>query len=437
MALATPPTGARGRLPALAASWVVVAAGVLLCYLAVVVGGRFLFGDGPRTRLALALLATVVVALAMEPVRRRVHVRLARLLAGSPQQPYELLSGFAEQLGDPGSVEEMTGRMARVLAEGTAAAWTQVWLMVHGDLQLVASWPPGAVTDTVPPPVAARQGAGVHSVPVGHGGDVLGVLRVREREGRSMAAVESRLFAGLAAQAGLLLAKAQMQAELRARVDRLAMQAGRLRAARTELVTASDVERRRLERDLHDGAQQELVALSINLGLARTLLAHDPARAGQTLTQQADAAEAAIDTLLMLSRGLTPVALVRDGLPAALRAAAATSALPVTARLDGVRRYARDVEVTVYYCAVEALANAAKHSGGTSIELVLREERGAVELTVTDDGSGVPSDRPATGTGLAGMRRRAAAVGGTLTVDGHPGRGTTVRLTVPAGPVPP
>ncbi len=436
MASARGAVGARRAQAALVVSWVVVAVGVFAVYLAVVVGGGLLLGRTGTSRSALALLATVVVAVGLEPAQRRAHGAVARRLASPVTEPYQLLSGFAERLGGTASVEEMTGRMARVLAEGTAAAWAQVWLLVRGEVRLVASWPPAAVPDPLPPPLEDGHEGGVHSALVVHGDDVLGALRVRERDGRPMTAVEARLFAGLAGQAGLLLARAQLRNELQARVDALSAQARQLHAARAELVTASDVERRRLERNLHDGAQQELVALGINLKLARTLLASNPVRAGQVLAEQADAAEAAIATLMTLSRGLGPADLATDGLPAALRRLAAAAPLPTTVTIDVGSRYPGEVEAAAYYCASEALQNAVKHSGGSCVVITVSGNSSALVLRVADDGSGVlPGSSPAgtgTGTGLRGMRDRAAAQGGTVEVDGRPGSGTTVTVRLPA-----
>jgi signal transduction histidine kinase len=207
----------------------------------------------------------------------------------------------------------------------------------------------------------------LRGVAVGHGGTVLGVLRLQEREGRPLTPVEERLFAGLAAQAGLALHSAQVRAELEERHRQLTARTAELRAARDQLVAAQDAERRRLERDIHDGAQQQLVALRINLRLVQTVAARAPERAAQLIGEQEQAAVDAIATLRALSRGAEPEVLARDGLAEALRVASGTCPLPVSLDLHEVGRFARPVETAVYFCCLEALQNTVKHAGAGSV----------------------------------------------------------------------
>jgi signal transduction histidine kinase len=419
--------------PADIASWILVGFLVFGFFTATVVGGERLLGTDPGTRLALTLLATVVVAVGMEPIQRRARSAAARIFKHRPAEPYEVLSGFTRQVTEIGSPDELTSRMARVLAEGTSAAAAEVWLVVQGRLQLAAAWPADDTVAPTQPSSSETDPPGVRSFAVADEGRALGVLRARERPGHPLTDVELRLFAGLAAQAGLVLASAGLQAELAARVSELTVRERQLRQARSQLVTASDAERRRLERDLHDGAQQLLVALSINLRLAHTLLNVDRDRASRLLEEQATSAEAATGTLITLSRGLGPELLTDVGLSAALTAAAAASPIPVTVALHDAQLVPPEQEAAVYFCASEALQNAVKHAGASQIDLRLDHDRDRIRLTVSDNGSGdFPVDMA--GTGLASMRERARSVGGFLEVMPRPGIGTTVRFTASARP---
>jgi signal transduction histidine kinase len=156
----------------------------------------------------------------------------------------------------------------------------------------------------------------------------LGVLRLQERPGVPLTSIEERLFSGLAAQAGLVLRLAGLRAELGARHAELAARADELRLSRERLIETQDSERRRLERDIHDGAQQHLVGLAVNLRLAEAVAARSPERAVKVLEAQSEAARAAIDTLTQLSRGIYPRLLAGEGMVPALRAALAISPIP-------------------------------------------------------------------------------------------------------------
>jgi signal transduction histidine kinase len=240
-----------------------------------------------------------------------------------------------------------------------------------------------------------------------------------------VSAAEDRLLAQLASQAGLVLRNARLTAELRARIDDL-------RASRRRLVQAQDAERQRIERNLHDGAQQQLVALRIQLGLLEAA-AGDPEEVRQAAAQLRDGLAAALDDLRALARGIYPPLLADQGLGAALSAQARRAALPVTVDTDGVGRYPRETEAAAYFCILEALQNTAKYAGATSASVALAGSGGELEFTVTDDGAGFDVAAAAGGTGLQGMKDRLAAAGGTLRIDSAPGHGTTITGRLPAG----
>jgi signal transduction histidine kinase len=267
---------------------------------------------------------------------------------------------------------------------------------------------------------------------VQHAGEPLGVLVVQEREHVPLTSVEQRLVAGLAGQAGLVLRSARLRAELEARLGELARRAEELRVSRQRLVDVQDERRRALERDIHDGAQQHLVALAVNLRLAQTLAPRSPDRADELLAAQAPAAAEAIDTLVRLSRGIYPSLLADDGLAVAVEAAASASAIPVEVHARGLGRYAPNVEAAAYFSCLEAVQNAVKHSGATTIRVDLRGGPGTLALVVEDDGRGFDPAAAPPGAGLANIRDRVESVGGTLHHDSAPGRGTRVRAVLPA-----
>jgi signal transduction histidine kinase len=417
----------------LAVAWAALAVSVLAVYIAVVLGGGLVIGQTEEPHLGLSVLATVIVAAGFEPARIRLERLAGRLLHRGRPAPYEVLARFSRQFAPARPAEQVTDQMARVLAEGTAAEWAQIWLLVRGRLTLVATHPVGAGSEAPTPTLALASDTDprLRSVRVGHGGHVLGLLRVKEHDDQPLTPVGERLFAGLASQAGMVLHGAQLQAELSARLEELSQKERQLRHHRQKLVTSQELERRRLERDLHDGAQQELVALTINLRLAKTLLPTAPEQVAQLLRDQAVAADSAIDTLTRLSGGVHPRALTDGGLPAALTAAAAVSPIPVELQVADVGRFPPALEAAVYFCALEALQNIAKHSGATSVGLQLDELDGDLLLRVADNGGGVFTGS-GEGTGLTSMRARVASVGGTLTVVPRPGEGTTVLASVPA-----
>ena len=228
----------------------------------------------------------------------------------------------------------------------------------------------------------------------------------------------------LASQAGLVLHNVRLTAELQARLDDL-------RAAQKRLVAAQDHERRKLERDLHDGAQQQLVALAVQLKLARTLLDRDPATVGGMLDGLQTSAADALADLRDLARGIYPQLLADRGLAAALEAQATKSSVPTTVRSDGVERHPREVEAAVYFTCLEALNNVAKYSGAKAATVSLAQANGTLTFTVADDGIGFDPGRVAYGTGLQGMADRLDAIGGDIRVRSAPGEGTTVTGSLP------
>jgi signal transduction histidine kinase len=399
---------------------------VVLVYVVIVLGGGAVSGHTSSPHVGLSVLATAVVALAFEPVQVRLERLVSRSVLGDRQSPYEVLSRFSRTMSGSYPVEELPARMAKVLADGTGAVAAQVLLVVDGRRTPAASWPPGADLDGI-------DRTGLREVPVRQGGELLGVLMVQERPGVPLTPVEERLFTGLADQAGLVLRGARLRADLVRRLAELSARAEELRVSRQRLVDAQDAERRRLERDIHDGAQQHLVALAVNLRLAQSLVERSPDRAGLLIAAQRAAASATIDTLTSLSRGIYPRVLEGQGLVAALRTAISTSAVPVELTASQVSRYAAGIEAAAYFCALEALQNAAKHSSAQSVRIEVRGDPDRLIVIVGDDGCGFDPEQTTGGAGLANMRDRVESLGGTLEVETTPGRGTIVEAALPAG----
>jgi signal transduction histidine kinase len=396
---------------------------VLAVYVLVVLGGGALIGrtDSPST--ALSVLATTVVALAFAPVQRLLERASLRIAT-----PYDVLTRFAENIDDDDGTEALPARMSRLLAQGTGAQWAQVWLQVSGRLTMAGRWPDGS--DDL--------GVGVdgpRTLPVHDGHQVLGELRLQERPGLPLTAVEERLFADLASQAGLVLRLVGLRAQLEERHQDLQARTRELESSRGRVIEAQDAERSRLERDIHDGAQQHLVALAVNLRLAQVVASRSPGRARQVFAEQVDAARLAIDTLSSLSRGIYPQMLSEQGLVAALRSGVRASPIPVTVEADDIGRPPPLLEAALYFCCMEAVQNAAKHSGAARVTVQLREDGGRWRLDVTDDGSGFDRTSAlahAAGAGLMNMRDRLDAVGGTVSIVSEVGSGTTISAVGPA-----
>jgi signal transduction histidine kinase len=204
-----------------------------------------------------------------------------------------------------------------------------------------------------------------------------------------------------------------------------------LRASRARIAKAAQDERARLERDLHDGAQQRLMAIQIKLSLIRETL--DAGERETLLDELDDDATAAVEELRTLAHGIYPPVLRDRGLADALRSAARRAPMAVSVRCHGTSRYPPATEAAVYFSVLEAMHNALKHSpAGAHLDLSLDCAEGGVSFAVADDGTGFDVGLPATGLGLVSMRDRMAAVGGALTVSSHPGSGTTVSGRAPA-----
>lgn len=250
--------------------------------------------------------------------------------------------------------------------------------------------------------------------PVVRNGEVLGALVVVKPRGEQLNSVERRLFDDLASQTGVVFERLRLVKELR--------------ESRARIVAAQEAERRRIERNLHDGAQQRFANALLSLGIAQAEVSQTEA-ASQLMQEASREVKAGLGELRDLARGLNPPMLAEAGLAAAVRALSVRSSLVTTVTVRCDRRYPDAIESAAYYMVTESLANAVKHSGARTVEITIGESNGHLEVEVVDNGvGGADAGR---GSGILGLRDRAAAVEGILTVDSPAGGGTRVRAELP------
>ena len=394
-----------------------LAAFIAVVYAAVVGGIGAMVGSSSSTLLSFA--AAAVLAVAFQPARDRARRFADRLVYGKRATPYEVLAEFSDRMSETYATEDVLPRMAEILRAGTGAEVGRVWLRIGGELRPEASTAgdqigPLAVSGDLMPELP-----GEHLVEVLHQGELLGALSVRMPASDPMNPARDKLVRDLAGQAGLVLRNVKLIEDLR--------------ASRQRLVAAQDQERRRLERNIHDGAQQQLVALSVKLRLAEQLTERDPAKTRETLGQLQVETTDALENLRDLARGIYPPLLADQGLAAALQAQARKSSVPTRVEPDAVGRYTPEVEATVYFCTLEALQNVAKYAEASNVTVRLRAEDGTLRFEVADDGRGFDQSSTVYGTGLQGMADRLDAIGGRLEVRSARGAGTMVAGSVPVG----
>jgi signal transduction histidine kinase len=405
-----------------------LAAFITLVYVAIVVGIGHAIGSGDKPNLALSILATAVVAIAFQPVRERVQHFANRLVYGQRATPYEVLAEFSERVAETYADQDVLPRMARTVAEGTGAMEAEVWLKSGNQLRPAASWPVNVPKETATRVVTDGQLPVFErvdkAIPVRHQGELLGALTVTKPAGESLTPAEEKLLSDLASQAGLVLRNVGLTSELLGRL-------GELKASRQRLVATQDQERRRLERDLHDGAQQHLVAVKMRLALAKRAARSDPAKISEFLSQVQDEAGEALETLRDLARGIYPPLLADQGLAAALEAQARKSPVSAEIRSESVSRYPQEIEAAIYFCCLEALQNVAKYAHATRVMITLQQRDKELSFSVTDDGDGFDPNKTGKGAGTQNMADRIEALGGSVTVRSAPGRGTTVAASLP------
>ncbi len=437
-----------------AAGFSVVVAAV---YLVIVLGlGRAPGNDADREMLGLSMLAAAVAAIGYIPARDRFIASATRFVYGAREAPDEVLRTFGGRMTRAVAMDEILLQLAESLRKSMGLTAAEIYTGTGDVLERTVSVPDAGsrsilVTERERPVVTragvsgsawasiwlpslldGREQAQLRVAPISHAGKLLGLIVVERPPGADAFADEDdRVLSELTRQAGLAFHNVELDAALQTTLDELRKQADELRESRARIVASGDAERRRVERDLHDGAQQHLVALAVNLRLARDIIADDPAAGAEILAQMADDVQLTIRELRELAHGIYPALLADGGLADALRAAAGRTAMPVTVAADGIGRYSPGVETAVYFCCLEALQNAAKHAGGAEARVRLWEESGGLLFSVSDDGPGFDPEKVRAGHGFVNMADRLGAIGGTVRWESRPGEGSKVSGSVP------
>jgi signal transduction histidine kinase len=362
----------------------------------------------------LAVTVTIAAALAFQPVRRRLESAVSTRLFGDRVRQYQLLKNLGTAMEQTAELDELLPRLATAIGDGIGASWVRVRLQ-----EADGSWldrPVGVAGE-----VTGDSAAGVDLV---RAGELVGRVDLGPRPG-GYAADDLELLATVAAQATTAVANVRLATQLKEGLEQLS-------TSRVRLIAAQDAERRRIERDLHDGIQQEVVALIAGLRLARNRFSRDQLTAAE-LSDLQDQAREMLRDLRELARGIHPPVLSDNGLVAALESR--VMRFPISVQIladDGLRveRFSEDVEGTAYFVACESLTNVAKHAGTDGARVRLSHSGDRLRLVVEDDGQGFESNGARSG-GLANIRDRVEALHGQLTIESRPGAGTSVRAELP------
>jgi signal transduction histidine kinase len=372
---------------------------------------------GNRVPVTLAVTVTIAAALAFQPLRRRLESAVSRRLFGDRVQQYELLRNLGTTMEQTAELDELLPRLASALRDGIGASWVRVRLC-----EADGSWldePVGVAGE-----VTEESAAGVDLI---HAGELVGRIDLGPKPG-GYAAADLELLASVATQATTAVANVRLATQLKEGLEELS-------TSRVRLIAAQDAERRRIERDLHDGIQQEVVALIAGLRLARNRLSRDQLTA-EELTELQDQAREMLRDLRELAHGIHPPVLTDNGLVAALESR--VSRFPLTVEIvadDGLRdeRFSEDVEGTAYFLACESLTNVAKHAGTDGARVRLSRFYNLLCLAVDDSGRGFQPNGARSG-GLANIRDRVEALHGRLTIESQVGTGTSIRAELPLSP---
>ncbi len=391
-------------------------------YIGIVVGVGELLGGGAG--FGLSVVASVLVAMAFQPVRRWVEGWANRLVYGERATPYEVLVRFSRRSAEL-SDEELMDRIPRLIVDGTGASTATLWSKSDSGFRTGSVWPTDAIDRYLNGGETFDDPEADFSLPVKHDGELLGGLSLVKAGGEKVTPAEQDLLADLASGLGLALRNARLTGQLRRRVTEL-------EASRERVLAASDDARRRLENDLDSGPQQQLVALKVKLGPTRMLAERVGAEKTAALLQQLEReAGDAIQAVRDFAGGIYPPLLEAEGLEVAIAQQTRSAAVPIDIASDGIGRYPREVEAAVYFSVLEALQNTAKYAEANSASVTLAATNGSLTFEVRDDGRGFDSTVALAGAGLKGMADRLDTVGGSMTIGSAPGEGTIVSGAVP------
>jgi signal transduction histidine kinase len=434
---------------------------VAIVYLIVVAGINGPPDAGERDVFFASLAAATVVSVLALPVRRRL-VGLAELAIGSRDaSTEEVVTAFGARMSRAVPMDELLLQLAESLRATVTGATAEIWTGSGGLLTRAVSVPsapparlalaererqvigqsriggPGWAAVWMPTMLAPPDGD-IRLVPVAHLGELLGLIVVRRIAGAPVFTEEDeRPLVELARQLGLALHNVSLDSALQASLAELAERNDQLQASRLRIVTAGDDSRRAIERNLHDGAQQHLVALAVKLGLAAQIAEDgDTETVLSLMTDLRGDVQTTIVALRELAHGIYPPLLRDRGLGEALATAARRSPLPCSVDVELSERYPEQIEATIYFCCLEAMQNAGKYAGpGAQLAVRVSVESGALCVEVADDGIGFEVSTGEHGQGFVNMRDRLGAIGAELLVESSPGSGTRIRTQIPAVPV--
>lgn len=418
--------------------------------------GRRPVGD-ERSLLLLSMVAAAGAAIAYHPARVRLTERANRLVYGEVVSPDEALRTWGSRLTRAIPLDELLLQLAETLRKSMQLRCAQIWTGSNGRYEIAAMVPhrtqPPFLLGGKESIVVSRAGVSggtwidiwlpglvdpgsstfTRVAPIAHSGELLGLIVCERSPDRaSFTDEDDRVLTELARQVGLALHNVQLDTALQASLDELRHTNEELRASLVRVVTAGDRERRKLERNLHDGAQQHLVSLAVKLRLAKDALEDDPADAATMIDEIRADLQEAITELRSLAHGIYPPLLMSGGLGEALPAAAGRAAVSTSTEVV-VGRHSQEVEAAVYFCCLEALQNAGKYAGDDASAVVkVWEANEALHWQVADTGPGFDSVAAAsTGHGFVNMRDRMGSLGGSLEVISSPGAGATIRGHLP------
>jgi len=406
------------------------------------------------------MIAAVLVASGWRPVRRWIEGRTRQLGARRGPATGRSLDSFGEQLSRAIPMDELLLQLAEALSHSLRLARAEVWSGSGELMRRTASVPHRELAELrltpeearviaragvssrawakvwLPTLIAVSEGRDQRVAPLAHGDELLGLIVVeRDRIEGAFRGDEERVLGEVARRMGLALHNVALDSALQVSLSELRDQARELRDSRKRVVTAADGERRRIERDLHDGAQQRLIGLNLKVGLMRRV--SDARETPESLLDDLDReVHDALDELRRLAHGIYPPLLADGGLSAALAEAARRSPIPAHLHADELGRFHPDAEAAVYFCCLEALQNAAKHAGeGATATVRVWGEQDALLFEVADDGAGFGDEPLRPGAGLHNMTDRVGALGGSLDVRSRPERaGTEIRGRIPLAP---
>ncbi|MGN6795768.1 MAG: histidine kinase [Streptosporangiaceae bacterium] len=374
-----------------------------------------------------AILLAAAVVLASQPIQRRLERFADRWAFGARLDGYEVLARFGAMLENAPGTENMLTRLADAICQSLLLQWSRVRLdlAAPGGRQIAGS--SGIEASDVATPALV--------VPLMHAGEALGAIECGPRRDGPLLDEDRRLLVHLASQAAAAVHNLHLSAQLAARLDVIREQAAELAASRTRIVLAQDAERQRIQRDLHDGFQQDLVVLTAKLALAREQLRRRDSRAEQALDELQRDLGTALVHMRDFAHSIHPPVLADQGLLEAIEAQAARLPVEVVIEADpalrGVR-YPKHIEAAGWYVVAEALTNAVKHADARQVVVGLAQPNGSLSIEVSDDGCGFDPSAPR-GIGLAGLADRIAIVNGELTIDSTRGGGTRLSVEVPLG----